>query len=200
MFDARNEILKVWERILETTSEMLEVAKRRNILLKESAEQEKEFRKKETYYQNFIKILHDFDEKEADEHISHYAKLLDSAVATKLNHEKAEADPYLSKYREAAKLTNELEEYKKYLNGFLEIYETIHLQKEEIYSKKLYELVTLILIANEGDSSIDESEFFVSEDVFYEMLNASGDPILQGLLSNSGITNRISIDEFLELL
>lgn len=200
MFDARNEILKVWERILETTSEMLEVAKRRNILLKESEEQEKEFRKKEDHYQNFAKILQDFNEKEADKNISSLTKLLNCAIATKLDKAKEDASLYLSKYKEAAKLTNELEEYKKYLNSFMKIYRTIHLQKEEIPSKKLYELVILILLANEEDSAMDETEFFVSKEEFYKMLDTSGDSNLQGLLSGSNITNQISLDSFLELL
>lgn len=189
---------EVWERILEETSNMLEVVRERNILSKESSAREKEYRQKEDAYQKVLQDLENFQTIWTDEDVKNIIDSLICVIRKKFNSYAQEAAPYLEKIEEAGRLTYEIEVYKESLTSFTSFYQILKLKEKEIPRERLYELVVLILLANENDDSISETQFFESKEVFHEMLKNSDDPILYELLDGTSITGSILLDLFLE--
>lgn len=189
---------EVWERILETTSKMLEVVRERNILSKESSAIEKEYRQKEDAYQKILQDLENFQTIWTDEDVKNIIDALIYVIRDKFNSYAQEVALYLEKFEEAGRLTYEIEVYKESLTSFTSFYRILKLKEKEIPRERLYELVVLILLANENDDSISETQFFESKEVFHEMLKNSGDPILNELLDGTSITGSILLDLFLE--
>lgn len=189
---------RVWERILEITSEMLEIARKRNDLLKESAQKEREFRQKEKEYCEFTQYVTTFANLHKEIDWSSEVDSLTSPVEKKWKELKEQMQLYLEKFEEAGQLTYRLENYKKTLSSFQNIYQNLKLKKEEIPEGNTYELVILVLLANEENPNITEDDFFASKEDFYEIIRRRNDSVLKEILEKSGITENISLDLFLE--
>ena len=67
-----------WQRLLEQAFNMQEIAKKRNILLKESKEKESEFEDIKTSYENVLKAVEEFDKKSSSD-IIHILKMFYSS-------------------------------------------------------------------------------------------------------------------------
>lgn len=190
-----------WKRLLEQAFNMQEIAKKRNILLKESKEKESEFEDIKTSFENVIKAVEEFDKKSSSDIIHNAVAVFKFVLDSQLRKIKEDYSTYLEEYKKAGQLTFEIEELEDYLAGNLDIYRNLKLSPNEISQHNVYPIVIMLLIANYHDPSISEDCFFESKEAFYEILKQSNDPVLIGLLeSDKAVTENNNKNIFLELL
>lgn len=190
-----------WKRLLEQAFNMQEIAKKRNILLKESKEKESEFEDIKTSFENVIKAVEEFDKKSSSDIIHNAVAVFKFVLDSQLRKIKEDYSTYLEEYKKAGQLTFEIEEFEDYLAGNLDIYRNLKLRPNEISQHNVYPIVIILLIANYHDPSISEDCFFESKEAFYEILKQSNDPVLIGLLeSDKAVTENTNKNIFLELL
>lgn len=190
-----------WQRLLKEASNMQEVAKKRNILLKESEEKECEFEYKKTSFEKVLKAVEEFDKKSSSEIIHNAVAVFKFVLDSQLRKIKEDYATYLKKYKKAGELTFQIEEFEDYLVGYLDVYRNLKLSPNEISQHNVYPIVIILLIANYHDPSISEDCFFESKKSFYEILKQSNDPVLKGLLENDkAVTENTNKNIFLELL
>lgn len=190
-----------WQRLLEQAFNMQEIAKKRNILLKESKEKESEFEDIKTSYENVLKAVEEFDKKSSSDIIHNAVAVFKFVLDSQLRKIKEDYSTYLEDYKKAGQLTFEIEELEDYLAGNLDIYRSLKLSPNEISQHNVYPIVIILLIANYHDPSISEDCFFESKEAFYEILKQSNDPVLIGLLeSDKAVTENTNKNIFLELL
>lgn len=190
-----------WQRLLEQAFNMQEIAKKRNILLKESKEKESEFEDIKTSYENVLKAVEEFDKKSSSDIIHNAVAVFKFVLDSQLRKIKEDYSTYLEDYKKAGQLTFEIEELEDYLAGNLDIYRSLKLRPNEISQHNVYPIVIILLIANYHDPSISEDCFFESKEAFYEILKQSNDPVLIGLLeSDKAVTENTNKNIFLELL
>lgn len=190
-----------WQRLLEQAFNMQEIAKKRNILLKESKEKESEFEDIKTSYENVLKAVEEFDKKSSSDIIHNAVAVFKFVLDSQLRKIKEDYSTYLEDYKKAGQLTFEIEELEDYLAGNLDIYRNLKLRPNEISQHNVYPIVIILLIANYHDPSISEDCFFESKEAFYEILKQSNDPVLIGLLeSDKAVTENTNKNIFLELL
>lgn len=190
-----------WQRLLEQAFNMQEIAKKRNILLKESKEKESEFEDIKTSYENVLKAVEEFDKKSSSDIIHNAVAVFKFVLDSQLRKIKEDYSTYLEEYKKAGQLTFEIEELEDYLAGNLDIYRNLKLSPNEISQHNVYPIVIILLIANYHDPSISEDCFFESKEAFYEILKQSNDPVLIGLLeSDKAVTENNNKNIFLELL
>lgn len=190
-----------WKRLLEQAFNMQEIAKKRNILLKESKEKESEFEDIKTSYENVLKAVEEFDKKSSSDIIHNAVAVFKFVLDSQLRKIKEDYSTYLEDYKKAGQLTFEIEELEDYLAGNLDIYRNLKLRPNEISQHNVYPIVIILLIANYHDPSISEDCFFESKEAFYEILKQSNDPVLIGLLeSDKAVTENTNKNIFLELL
>ena len=190
-----------WKRLLEQAFNMQEIAKKRNILLKESKEKESEFEDIKTSFENVLKAVEEFDKKSSSDIIHNAVAIFKFVLDSQLRKIKEDYSTYLEDYKKAGQLTFEIEELDDYLAGNLDIYRNLKLSPNEISQHNVYPRVIILLIANYHDPSISEDCFFESKEAFYEILKQSNDPVLIGLLeSDKAVTENTNKNIFLELL
>lgn len=190
-----------WQRLLEQAFNMQEIAKKRNILLKESKEKESEFEDIKTSFENVLKAVEEFDKKSSSDIIHNAVAVFKFVLDSQLRKIKEDYSTYLEDYKKAGQLTFEIEELDDYLAGNLDIYRNLKLSPNEISQHNVYPIVIMLLIANYHDPSISEDCFFESKEAFYEILKQSNDPVLIGLLeSDKAVTENTNKNIFLELL
>lgn len=190
-----------WKRLLEQAFNMQEIAKKRNILLKESKEKESEFEDIKTSFENVLKAVEEFDKKSSSDIIHNAVAIFKFVLDSQLRKIKEDYSTYLEDYKKAGQLTFEIEELDDYLAGNLDIYRNLKLSPNEISQHNVYPIVIILLIANYHDPSISEDCFFESKEAFYEILKQSNDPVLIGLLeSDKAVTENTNKNIFLELL
>lgn len=190
-----------WKRLLEQAFNMQEIAKKRNILLKESKEKESEFEDIKTSFENVLKAVEEFDKKSSSDIIHNAVAVFKFVLDSQLRKIKEDYSTYLEDYKKAGQLTFEIEELDDYLAGNLDIYRNLKLSPNEISQHNVYPIVIMLLIANYHDPSISEDCFFESKEAFYEILKQSNDPVLIGLLeSDKAVTENTNKNIFLELL
>lgn len=188
---------KVWSKILSTTAEMLQIAHKRNNLLKESEGKEREVRMEEEEYNKFLAYIEQFNKEHADGELGKQIELMSILVKNRISRLKHEAQPILLKYDQAMRMYDKIEEYRSCLESFVHVFENLKLTEEEVMQQDANKLTALIIIANDKDYTITEENFFADEaakKAFFEMLP-------EGImLHKNTITRTETLDSFLEKL
>lgn len=188
---------KEWSKILSITDKMLQTAHKRNSLLKESEDKEKEVRLEEEEYNKFLAYIEQFNKEHADGELGKQIELMSILVKNRISRLKYEAQPLLLKYEQAIRMYDKIEEYKVCLESFLNVFKNLKLTQEEVLQQDAKELTALILIANDKDYTITEENFFADDNAkkaYFEMLP-------EGImLHKNTITRTEMLDAFLEKL
>ena len=198
MNETRNEILKIFEDAIDKANKILVIAPKRNELLRYSLEKEEEFEAIKKRYQKALKYLKMCKKNTPEKEFLDFNLAYKNAITKKLNDSKKEYLPYLEKFQEAMKLENEIEKYKDYIYNLATIFKNIKLEKNEILNYNLYSITVVILIANEQDYHITDSNFFASTKDFYQMIEKSNDKKLKKILEDKEFYSMYNIYDFLE--
>ncbi len=185
-----------WEMYLNKTSQMLKVVRKRNALQRQSEEGERLYTTKCIKYHQFFEQMNEFAEGE-DKLIKDSISFLASIMQDRMKYMLEQKTPTLAKYKKAVQLSHEIERYKREMISLPYWNMLPKLSSEEIPKDKLYELITLILLACEKNPSLSEEDFVQSKADFHRMLQESKDPVLQQLPFNESILYNV-LDSFLQ--
>ena len=150
--------------------------------------------------------LKKFDKEYSDEKTSDLIKTLETAVENSLKERKNAVATHLVEYHEAVDLTNEIERHKSWINFLLTVYLNNYLRfdltEKEMPEDKMYEVIALILLANENNGKITEINFFENSELLIKRIKESNDPVLSQLIldDKQAITYRNTLEGFFELL
>lgn len=194
----RQKQLEMWERILETASNMLERARKMKALEAESHNEMAKFNSIEKSYKFVVEQIEslamDYTEEEKREKVQPFINFL---IKRKLREIREEAMPFIKKDLEMRRLSCNIEGDKIHIRTFEEFYQNLKLKKSEILEDKLYEICVILMVANEANADITEENFFEEKEDFYDAIKRSNDPILMDLSEGGDVAKNNFSEIFL---